>query len=33
MQLSSFENITEDNIVFQTAKKHKEKTVKSIIKE
>ena len=23
MQLSSFENITEDNIVFQTAKKHK----------
>ena len=23
MQLSNFENITEDNIVFQTAKKHK----------
>ena len=23
MQLSSFENITEDNVVFQTAKKHK----------
>ena len=23
MQLSSFENITEDNIVFQTTKKHK----------
>ena len=23
MQLSSFENITEDNTVFQTAKKHK----------
>ena len=23
MQLSSFENITEDNIVFHTAKKHK----------
>ena len=23
MQLSSFENITEDNIVFQTAKKHR----------
>ena len=23
MQLSSFENITEDNIVFQTAKNHK----------
>ena len=23
MQLSSFENITEDNIVFHTARKHK----------
>ena len=34
MQLSSFENITEDNIVFQTAKKKiKYQTVKSGMKE